>query len=249
MALSRVERLDLVARAKASNGTISRARITLSVLTPFLLLLAVYSEAPSRETALVYVIAGASFLTAIILWLDWRFKIFVLSAFCFLFAIVDVVSKDHPRSHTVLGWVAAHALVPLFVYYGGGLWVMGRRYAVATGNSFREEKERLDKWMTALGGATAIESPSGSFWTGYWTYHILNTGSCWLVAQFKRGSTKLRSCRVYELSDVFLKQLASGRWQIEVCGKGKKKKSFTEVEVTSGSPSVSSMTYPGASTD
>ena len=122
MALSAVERLDLVARSKTSSATISRTRIVLSVLTPLFILLAVNSEAPSRETALVYVISGASFLTAIALWLDWRFKIHALSVFCFLFAIIDAISKDHPRSHTVLGWVAAHAFLPLFVYYGSGLW-------------------------------------------------------------------------------------------------------------------------------
>jgi hypothetical protein len=242
MVLPPVERLDLVARSRASTGTISRARIALSILTPLFVLLAVNSEAPSRDTALVYVIAGGSFLTAIILWLDWRFKVHALSVFCFLFAIVDVVSKDHPRSHTVLGWVAAHALVPLFVYYGSGLWMMGRRYAKATGNSFREEREQLDKWMAALSGATAIEFPSGSFWTGYWTYSVLNPGSCWLVAQFKRGSTKLSSCRVYELSDVSFRHLPSGKWQIEMGGKGEKKKLFLEVEVSSGSPPVLSMT-------
>jgi hypothetical protein len=242
MALSPVERLDLVARSKASSVTISRARIALSLLTPLFVILAVNSEAPSRETALVYGIAGASFLIAMILWLDWRFKVYALSVFCFLFAIADAVSRDHPRSHTVLGWVAAHALVPLFAYYGSGLWIMGRRYAKATGNSFREEREQLDKWMAALSGATAIEFPSGSFWTGYWTYCVLNTGSCWLVAQFKRGSTKLSSCRVYELSDVSFKHLPSGRWQIEMGGKREKRKSFSEVEVSSGSPPVLSMT-------
>jgi len=242
MALSPVERLDLVARSKASSGVISRARIVLSVLTPLFILLAVNSEAASRETMLVYVITGASFLTAIVLWLDWRFKIYALSVFCFLFAIADSMSRDHPRSHAVLGWLAAYAWVPLFIYYGSSLWVISRRYAVATGEGFREETEQLDKWIGALRGATAIEFPSGSFWTGYWTYSLLNPGSCWLVAQFKRGSSKLRSCRVYELSDVSFTRLPSGRWQIEMGGKGEKKKSFVEVEVSSGSSAVLSMT-------
>lgn len=242
MAPSPVQRLDFVARSKASAPIVSSARVVLSIVTPLFILLAVNSEAHSRETALVYVIAGASLLTAIILWLDWRFKIQALSVFCFLFAIADVLSKDHPRAHTVLGWVAGHALVPLFAYYGSGLWVMGRRYAKATGNSFREEREQLDTWMAVLSGATAIEFPTGSFWTGYWTYRLLNPGSCWVVAQFKRGSSKLRMCRVYELGDVSFKRMHSGRWQIEMGSKGERKKSFFEVQVSPGSASVFSMT-------
>ena len=237
MTLSRIERLDLVARSKASLQTISYARIVLLILTPFFVLLAFYSTASSRETVLVAVLAAASFLTSLLLWLDWRFKLYALSLFCFLFAICDVVSTDHPHSDTLLGFIGARYLVLLFIYYGCGLWLMGRRYALASHSSFREEREQLDRWMNELNGTAPIEFPSGSFWTGYWNYRILNPEGCWLVAQFKRGGTKLGSCRVYESGDVSLKRLLSGRWQIEISRKGEKKKSFVEVEV-SGSPSV-----------
>jgi hypothetical protein len=242
MTLSRIERLDLVARSRASFQTISYARIVLLILTPLFVFLAVNSTASSRETALVATLAVASLLTALLLWLDWRFKLYALSLFCFLFAVCDVVSNDHSHSHRLLGFVGANALVLLFVYYGCGLWLMGRRYALASHSSFREEREQLDRWMDALNGASPIEFPSGSFWTGYWTYRILNPEGCWLVAQFKRGGTRLRSCRVYELGDVSFTRLPSGRWQVEIGHKGEKTKSFIEVEVSSGSPSVLRMT-------
>ncbi len=242
MALSRIERLDLVARSRASVSTISCARIGLVVLTPLFILLAVNSTAPRRETVLVVALAAASFLTAIILWLDWRFKVYALSIFCFFFAIGDALSNDHPNSHTPLGWIAANGWALLFFYYACGLWVMGRRYALANESSFREERDQLNKWMDEVSGTTAIEFPTGSFWTGYWSYRILNPGACWIVAQFKRGSSKLRSCRVYELSDVSFTRLPSGKWQVDIGRKGEKKKSFIEVDVSSGSPSVLRMT-------
>jgi len=47
---------------------------------------------------------------------------------------------------------------------------------------------------------------------------------------------------VYELSDLSFKRLPSGSWQIEMGGKGEKKKSFVEVGVSLGSASVLSMT-------
>jgi hypothetical protein len=217
---------------------ISCARIGLVVLTPLFILLAVNSTAPRRETILVAALAAASFLTAIILWLDWRFKVYALSICCFVFVICDTLSNDHPHSHTALGWMAANGWALLFLYYACALWVMGRRYALVNDSGFREEREQLNKWMDGLSGTTAIEFPTGSFWTGYWSYRILNPGECWIVTQFKRGSTKLRSCRVYELSDVSFTRLLSGKWQVDIGRKGEKKKSFIEVDVSSGSPSV-----------
>ena len=237
MALSRIERLDIVARSKGVTQIISYARIVLLILTPFFGLLAVNSEAASRETALVAALAAASFFTGIALWLNWRFKVFVLSLFCFLFAVGSLLSKDHPHTNTVFGFIAAYTWVLLFIYYGCGLWVMGRRYAFANDHGFREERDRLDKWIDELNGATAITFPSGSFWTGYWTHRIYNAGDCWVVAQLKRGSTKLRSCRVYELSDVSFTRLPSGRWQVDIEG-NRKKKSFIEVDLSSGSPTI-----------
>lgn len=242
MTLSRIQRLDLVARSKASLQTISYARIALLIVTPLFALLAINSTAPSRETALVAILAASSFLTALLLWLDWRFKLYALSLFCFLFAVCDVASNDYPHSHTLLGFIGANALVLLFAYYGCGLWLMGRRYALASHTGFRDEREQLDRWIDELNGTAHIEFPSGSFWTGYWTYRILNPEGCWLVAQVKRGGTKLRSCRVYELGDVSFKRLPSGRWQVEIGREGEKKKSFIEVEVSSGSPPLLRMT-------
>jgi hypothetical protein len=242
MTLSRIERLDLVARTRASIQTISYARIVLLILTPLFALLAINSTASSRETALVAVLAAASFLTALLLWFDWRFKLYALSLFCFLFVICDMVSNDRLRSHTLLGFIGANALVLMFAYYGCGLWLMGRRYAMANHASFREEREQLARWMDELNGTSHIEFPSGSFWTGYWTYRILNPEGCWLVAQFKRGSTKLGSCRVYESGDVCFTRLPSGRWQVEIGREGRKKSRLFEVEVSSGSLSVSQMT-------
>jgi len=184
-------------------------------------------------------------LTALVLWLDWRFKVFSLSLFCFLFAAGDLLSS-RPRSQTFLGWIAANSLTLLFAYYGSGLFVMARRYALINDGDFLQEREQLDKWLQQIRCAgSAIEFPSGSFWTGYWTYRIVNPGACWVVAQFKRGTTKLRSCRVYEPSDVSITQLASGKWQVDIAGKRGRKKIFAEVELTSASAlPISQITGP-----
>jgi hypothetical protein len=71
--LSAIERLDLVARSSADAVLIARLRVFLLFLTPFVILLAVNSTAPFRETVVVTMVAVTSLLTVIILWLNWQY--------------------------------------------------------------------------------------------------------------------------------------------------------------------------------
>lgn len=246
MTLSSIERLDLVAKSKTTDQLISYARAVLLILGLVFALLAVNSTAGRLETLLVWVLTASSFLTALVLWLDWRFKVFSLSLLCFLFAAGNVLTNDRPHSHTLLGWIAANSLTLLFAYYGCGVFVMARRYASVNDNKFIEEREQLENWLQQLRGVgSAIEFPSGSFWTGYWTYRMWNPGGCWVIAQFKRGTTKLRTCRVYESKDVSITQTSSGKWQVDIAGKRGRKKTFAQVELTSASTSaISPITRP-----
>lgn len=78
-----------------------------------------------------------------------------------------------------------------------------------------------------------VEFPSGSFWTGYWTYRILNTGSHWFIAKFKKGSSKVAELRVHSVDELAIRQNERGKWDIEVSDKGKKK-TFADVDVPPG---------------
>jgi len=234
MALSTIERLDLVAHSEAAGTFILKSRIFLFLLGPFCILLAVNSTAPFRETVLVAILGASSLLTAVVLWLNWRYKVFALALFWFLVAIVEVLSHDQPSSHTVLGWVFAHALAPLLAYYAYRVWMIAKGYSFANGNGFRDEKNQFDKWKRLLNGhnePNVAEFPAGDFWTGYWTYRILNAGTCWVVVQFKRGSNKLRSCHVYDLNCVTFTRLSSGKWQVTIAPKSGGTKSFVAVEM------------------
>jgi hypothetical protein len=234
MALSAIERLDLVAHSEVVSAFISKSRILLLLLALFGIFLAVESTAPSRETILVSILGSASLFTAVVLWLDWRYKAFALALFWFLVAILEVLSHDQPSSHTVLGWVFAHAFAPALAFYGYRVWMLAKGYSLANGNDFRDEKNQVDKWTRLLNShnePNAAEFPAGDFSTGYWTYRILNAGTCWVVAQFKRGSNKLKSYHVYDLSCVTFTRLASGRWRITIAPANGGTKSFTEVEM------------------
>jgi len=239
MAMSTTERLDLVAHSEVVGTFVSKSRIFLLLLAPFCILLAVNSTAPFRETVLVAILGASGLLTAVVLWLNWRYKVFALALFWFLVALLEVLSHDQPSSHTVLGWVFTHALAPVLAYYGYRVWMLARGYSVTNSIGFRDEKNQFDKWKRLLNGhnePNVAEFSAGDFSTGYWTYRILNTGACWVVAQFKRGSNKLKSCHVYDLSCVTFTRSSSGKWQITITPKSGRTKSFDEVEMPSSFP-------------
>jgi hypothetical protein len=231
MALTQIERLDTVAQSKVTTSVISYARITLLILTPLFVVLAVNSVAPFLETLLVALISAGGLVTSFVLWLNWRFKVYALSLWCFLFVIRNAISNGHPHSHTVLEWIGEHSFSLLFFYYGCALWLKARGYARANQSSFREEREKIEKWMDEKSAIAHVEFPTGSFWTGYWTYYIFNPEDCWVVARYKRGGKKLTSCRVYELKDVRFARLSSGKWRIDIVPQSGKKKSFVEVDL------------------
>jgi hypothetical protein len=244
MALSTTDRLDLVAHTEVVGTFISKSRIFLLFLAPFCILLAVNSTAPFRETVLVAILGASGLLTAVVLWLNWRYEVFALALFWFLVAILEVLSHDQPSSHRVLGWVFAHAFAAALAYYGYHVWMLAKGYSLANSSGFRDEKNQFDPWKRLLNSQNepnVAMFSAGDFWTGYWTYRILNAGTCWVVAQFKRGSNKLKSCHVYDLSCVTFVRLASGRWRITITPKSGLTKFFDEVEMPSSFPIPSQM--------
>jgi len=229
-----VARLDQAARSKASASLIFRARIALLLVGAFAVVLAVNSSASARETMLTWTLGIGGLTAGLSLYLNWRHKVFALAAFCFLFVACNLVSRDHPHSQTILGWIAAHSLSLLFLYYGFGAVVIARRYALVNSVRYVDERKQIDNSLRTTRDSTdgsLIEFPSGNFWKGYWTYRIANLGPGWMLAQFKRGKDRLWSCRVYPQEGLTITQLQSGKWRIELTSE-KEKKCFNEVELT-----------------
>ena len=231
--LSKTERLDLIAWSQTTDAFVFRSRILLAILAAFCIVLAINSTAPIRETVLVAVLGILSLVTAIVLWWSWRYKVYALASFWLLFAFGDVLSHDYPNSHTLLGWVIAHALVPVLALYGWSVWKRAGPYALANSDGFRDERDEVEKWKKLLDSQNeqqVVQFPAGDFATGYWTYRILNAGAYWVVAQFKRGTKRLKSCHVYDLSGVTFTSIASGKWQVNISSRSGTK-SFAEIEV------------------
>ena len=237
--LSAIERLDFAARTQTSTVLISRARVILAFVTIFISLLAIPSTAPFRETLLLRVLAAISALVTVILWQEWRYKVYALAILFLCYGIADMLSVDHPKAHTVLGWISTHPQLPMFAYFGCGLWIIARRYAIVSGSDWQKEREQLAEWLGILGNPSrvdVVEFATGSFWTGYWNYRIFKESDYWIIAKFKRGTTKLAGYYVRQPNEVTFTALPSGTWKVDIT-MGKKKKSFTEIEISRPLPS------------
>jgi len=233
--MSSVEEMDLAAKVRANQRLITYIKVVLPVTSILFVVLASVSEAPRRETRLIAALAAGAVIASVLVWTKWRYKLYGVAAFCFLFAVGNMLSHDHPQYHTILEWIAARSLSFLFIFYGFGMCVVARRYSIVIGDDWNSQRKQLDDWFETLSGQSGInviEFPAGSFWTGYWTYRILNTGHAWLVAKFKRGTTKLAASSVLELKDVVFTTLPSGKWDIQITEKNKTK-TFTGVEIKS----------------
>ena len=233
MTQSETERLDLVAWSQTTASFIVSSRILLAVLAAFCMALAINSTAPMQETALVAVVGTLSLVTAVILWSGWRYKVYALASYWLLFAIGDMVSHDHPNSHTLFGWIIAHALALVLVLYSWNVWKRAGPYALANSNGFRDERNKVENWKKLLdtrNDQQVVEFSTGDFATGYWTYRILNARAYWVVAQFKRGTKRLKGCHVYDLNGVSFNRMASGKWQVSISSSSGTK-SFSEIEI------------------
>ena len=72
---------------------------------------------------------------------------------------------------------------------------------------FENERIQVTKWMNTIRFSPPpfelIEFSSRSFVRGYWTYRLLNTGYCWMIARYKTGNmNRWLTYRVLDLEAV-----------------------------------------------
>src|SRR5712692_635500 len=98
--LSSIERLDLAAWVQSKAGRISNARVGLTFLTLLGIVRAIDSQIASHEILLVLGMAAAGVIATVLVWMDWRYRVYPLALWCFAFVAVFALSHDHPHSHT-----------------------------------------------------------------------------------------------------------------------------------------------------
>jgi hypothetical protein len=111
------------------------------------------------------------------------------------------------HSQTFWGWTARLTYPASFIFWGCWLWKAGRPLAAVQATGWEKERSQVQGWLSALNNGDraqeVMEVFSGSFWTGYFTYRLLNTGYCWVIAKFKKGAARrLVDFRIRELETV-----------------------------------------------
>jgi hypothetical protein len=214
-----IERLDLVARAEAIEASFVRSATVFTFLSGFGILLAINSEASYHETLAVRALAILAVVTTIMLWLRSRYSLYAMEIVFFGTLSGGLFLFDDPDNHTLLGASAQFVGVGILFWRGYRCWANAKPFAEAHGAGFENERSQVRHWMEVLGSPEhsdhAVDFTAKSFRTGYWTYRLLNTGSCWLVEKFKMGKlNRLLDCRVRELRTVRVVNQSEGKLSI-----------------------------------
>jgi hypothetical protein len=141
-----------------------------------------------------------------------------------LFFGVVAVSRffwDDPDSHTPLGATAKAVVFAMIVTTGYGWWTNATPFINGQAKGLDSERLEVAEWLRALKSANAsdqrVEFSTKSFVRGYWTYRLLNTGSCWATTEFKTGKMgRLLDFRVLGLNAIHLAERPAGTLNVEM---------------------------------
>jgi hypothetical protein len=220
--LSEIDRLDLAARAVATKAAISRARLPLTLVSLFFVLLAIISEAAFYETVAVRVLAMLAVATTVMLWRNSRYAVYALAILFFFFAVLyGGWLFDDPDSHTLLGSTTGTVVSAVFLFIGYRWWSTATPFIAAQSEGLKRERSQMGEWIRVLksseGTDDVVEFSIRSFLRGYWTYRLLNTKSCWVIARFKTGNmARLLGCRVLGLDAVHVTNQPGGKLHVEM---------------------------------
>jgi hypothetical protein len=221
---SEIDRLDLAARAEAIKVAISRARLPMTILSVFVVLLAMMSEASFNETLAIRVLAMLAVVTTILLWRGSRFAVYGMALLFFAFLAGSWFFSNDPDSHTLLGSTAKVVASAMILLVGYGWWTNAVPFIAAQSKGLDEERSKVAAWLGALKSSNEsnqlVEFSTKSFLRGYWTYRLLNTGSCWATARFKTGKMdRILDFRVLGLNAVHVTEQPSGRLNVEMANR------------------------------
>jgi hypothetical protein len=203
--ISTIERLDCAARAHVAEAVASRVRVAFTFVSVMTICLAVVSTASWRETMVVRALAVAVTLTTVTLWRRWRYSLCACGLVVCAVGVGTAMFGHY--SQTFWGWTSRLTYPASFVFWGGWLWKVGRPLAAVQATGWEKERSQVQGWLSTLNNGDraqeVMEVFSGSFWTGYFTYRLLNTGYCWVIAKFKKGAARrLVDFRIRELETV-----------------------------------------------
>jgi hypothetical protein len=191
-------------------------------LALFIVLLAIWSEAPYLETLMVRVLAVVACVSTLGLWLRWHEAAYAWAVLFLAVAIGVFFGQDYSRSS--VSWTARLLRGFYFVFMAFLFWQSARRLSAVQDETWDRERDQVGEWASRLRNPTGMEQvlefSSGNFWKGYFIHRIINTGHGWVVARFKKGNTRrIIECRVLNSSAIHITELPRQELSVEIDGK------------------------------
>ena len=219
--LTEIERLDLAARAEAIEPFASRAALPTAFLTVIGFWLALGSNASSEETIAAWVFFCVAVSTLLMLLRHWCYAAYGLSILNFLAAVGVLRNPDSIYSRTSLGSFSDQFFLVWFLGNGYAWWKAAAPFVIAHSDSYDNERKQVGQWLSELKygrhNSEVLEFSVQSFWSGYWTYRLLNLGNCWAVAKFKYHNLRgLAEFRIQAAGGVTAKEQANGKLRIAI---------------------------------
>lgn len=216
-----VERLDLAARALVTESALSGKTVLSFIFTLISVCRAAVSTASHVENVAVWAIPVFSVAATLTLLARWRYALHLWGIG--FWAVALGIPFFHLHSRSMVDWISAFAYCLIFAMWGWDQWKRGVPFARTRGKGWQKERSQVREWFVTLEGTTpvghVVEVNSGSFWTGYFTYRLLNEGNYWAVAKFKKSNPYWPvDYRVRDVSAVQITELVEGK-RIELEGR------------------------------
>jgi hypothetical protein len=222
MSVLDINRLDQAAQALDIPCFTDRYRIVITVTAAFTVVLAIVAEASAIE--MIFVRAAALFLCLSVLglWFRWKYAAFTPAIIFSALAIANFAFRHRPHDIVATG---INLIISAFFAVTAYLeWTRSIRFVKVQAADWSGERTQVQEWLDLIenpiepGGI--MQFSSGSFWTGYFTYRLLNTGLCWVVVKYKTGAlNRALEHRVFPLESVRITQLPEGLTGLELNGR------------------------------
>jgi hypothetical protein len=217
-----IKRLDQAAQACDVPYYTDRSRVVMTVLALFAIVIAIVAGSSSIESNVVRVAAFFLCLSVLGLWLRWKYAAFTLAVLYSGLAIGIVAFRGRP--HDIAGIMINLLLFASLASQAYVEWIRSIRFVRVQAQSWSGERTQVQEWLDQIESpnepARILQFASGSFWTGYFTYRLLNTGLCWVIARYKTGALdRALEHRVLPLDGVRITELPEGGIGLELNGR------------------------------
>ncbi len=219
--LTEHERLDLAAQAQVTEKTASYQSVIMLFFSVLSVLMAIVPDIPFSLKLPSGVLAIITATAAVIMWLRQRYALYALAI---AYAAVGIgfawLTSQEPGRHR--DWFFSIGYCLLFLNLGYRHWRRARPFAAIHSPGWEKEEAQVQYWLKVLktdGQSRVLEFDTGSFWTGYFSYRLLNPGNCWAVARFKSAKPdwgQLVDYRILTPSAVRFSELPDGNLSVDI---------------------------------